>query len=196
MCARPDAFNMSAMGPPPKTPSAENGPRIETIPEGDDRTRLMCPDCGFIHYENPKIIVGAVVRLDDRILLCRRAIAPRLGFWTLPAGYLELNEAPHQGARREAWEEACAKIEIGSLLAIYDIPRLSQVQLIYRARLMDEAVKPGIESQAVALFKWGEIPWSEIAFPTVRWALRHDRELGDTEIFTPRTNPQGETDLP
>ena len=189
MCAGPDAVNMSAMRPPPKTPSAENGPRIETIPEGDDRTRLTCPDCGFIHYENPKMIVGAVVRADDRVLLCRRAIAPRLGYWTLPAGDLELNEAPEAGARREAWEEAYAKIEIGALLAIYDIPRLSQVQLIYRARLMDEAVKPGIESQAVALFKWEEIPWSEIAFPTVRWALRHDRELGDTEIFIPRINP-------
>ncbi len=184
------------MGPPPKTPSAENGPRIETIPEGDDRTRLMCPDCGFIHYENPKIIVGAVVRLEDRILLCRRAIAPRLGFWTLPAGYLELNEAPDEGAKREAWEEACAKIEIDGLLAVYDIPRLSQVQLIYRARLIDASVKPGPESQAVALFEWREIPWSEIAFPTVRWALAHDRELGDTEIFAPRTNPQGESDLP
>ena len=187
---------MSGMRPPSKTPSAENGPRVETIPEGDDRTRLMCPDCGFIQYENPKIIVGAVVRLDDRILLCRRAIDPRLGFWTLPAGYLELNEAPDQGARREAWEEATAKIEIGSLLAIYDIPRLSQVQLIYRARLIDEVIKPGIESQAVTLFKWEEIPWPEIAFPTVRWALRHDREMGDTEIFTPRTNPRGESDLP
>lgn len=195
MCARPDAFNMPAMSLPPKTPPVGNGPRVETIPEGDDRARLMCPDCGFIHYENPKMIVGAVVRWDDRILLCRRAIAPRLGYWTLPAGYLELNEAPEEGARREAWEEACAKIEITSLLAVYDIPRLSQVQLIYRARLLDEAVKPGAESQAVALFEWGKIPWSEIAFPTVRWALRHDRELGDTEIFTPRTNPQGETDL-
>jgi ADP-ribose pyrophosphatase YjhB (NUDIX family) len=187
---------MSAMSPPPKTPSVEAGPRVETIPAGDDRTRLTCPDCGFIHYENPKMIVGAVVRAGNRVLLCRRAIAPRLGYWTLPAGYLELNEAPEEGAKREAWEEAYAKIEIGSLLAIYDIPRLSQVQLIYRARLMDEAVKPGIESQAVALFKWGEIPWSEIAFPTVRWALCHDRELGDAEIFTPRINPQGETDLP
>ena len=186
---------MSAMSLPPKTPSVGNGPRVETIPEGDDRARLMCPDCGFIHYENPKMIVGAVARWDDRILLCRRAIAPRLGYWTLPAGYLELNEAPEEGARREAWEEAYAKIEITSLLAVYDIPRLSQVQLIYRARLIDESVKPGAESQAVALFEWGEIPWSEIAFPTVRWALRHDRELGDTEIFTPRTNPQGETDL-
>ncbi len=174
----------------------ENGPRVEKIPDGDDRARLVCPDCGFIHYENPKMIVGAVVRLDDRVLLCRRAIAPRLGYWTLPAGYLELNESPDAGAKREAWEEAYAKIEISSLLAVYDIPRLSQVQLIYRARLVDEAVKPGIESQAVALFKWDEIPWSEIAFPTVHWALHHDRELGDTMIFAPRTNPENDPSFP
>jgi ADP-ribose pyrophosphatase YjhB (NUDIX family) len=187
---------MSGMSMPPKLPSADNGPRVETIPEGDDRARLVCPDCGFIHYENPKMIVGAVVRLDDRVLLCRRAIAPRLGFWTLPAGYLELNESPDEGAKREAWEEAYAKIEISGLLAVYDIPRLSQVQLIYRARLIDEAVKPGIESQAVALFKWDEIPWSEIAFPTVHWALHHDRELGDAENFAPRTNPEDDSGLP
>jgi ADP-ribose pyrophosphatase YjhB (NUDIX family) len=193
---RPDPFNMSGMSTPPKTPSVENGPRVETIPEGDDRARLTCPDCGFIHYENPKMIVGAVVWAEDRVLLCRRAIAPRLGYWTLPAGYLELNEAPEEGAKREAWEEAYAKIEIGNLLAVYNVPRLSQVQLIYRARLIDEAIKPGLESQAVALFKWEEIPWSEIAFPTVRWALHHDRELGDTKIFAPRTNPEGESDLP
>ncbi|MDX1483850.1 MAG: NUDIX hydrolase [Alphaproteobacteria bacterium] len=184
------------MSMPPKTPTPDAGPRVEDIPEGDDRTRLICPDCGFIHYENPKMVVGAVVRAGDRILLCRRAIAPRMGFWTLPAGYLELNEAPDEGARREAWEEAFAKIEIESLLAIYSIPRLSQVQLIYRARLMDEAIKPGIESQAVALFRWDEIPWGEIAFPTVRWALHHDREIGAAKIFEPRTNITDDPGLP
>lgn len=177
-------------------PQPENGPRVEDIPEGDDRLRLICPDCGFIHYDNPKMVVGSVVRFEDRFLLCRRAINPRLGYWTLPAGYLELNEAPHEGAMREAWEEAYAKIEIHSLLAVYSIPRLSQVQLIYRARLLDEAVKPGIESQAVALFTWDEIPWSEIAFPTVHWALNHDRELGETQVSEPRTNPPGASDIP
>jgi len=184
------------MSTPPKPPGPDSGPRVEEIPEGDDRLRLVCPDCGFIHYDNPKMVVGSVVRWDDKVLLCRRAIAPRPGFWTLPAGYLELNEAPHEGAMREAWEEAYARIEIRSLLAVYSIPRLSQVQLIYRATLTDAAIKPGIESQAVGLFSWDEIPWSEIAFPTVTWALHHDRELGDTEIFEPRTNPEGESDLP
>lgn len=187
---------MSAMSKPPIAPTSGSGPRVEEIPEGDDRLRLICPECGFIQYDNPKMVVGSVVHFGDRILLCRRAIAPRLGYWTLPAGYLELNEAPHEGAMREAWEEAHARIEISALLAVYSIPRLSQVQLIYRAQLTDEAVRPGIESQAVGLFAWNEIPWSEIAFPTVRWALNHDRELGAAEIFEPRTNPPGESDLP
>ncbi len=187
---------MADMSTPPKPSCPGSGPRVEDVPDGDDRLRLICPDCGFIHYENPKMVVGSVVRSGDRVLLCRRAIAPRLGYWTLPAGYLELNEAPHEGAMREAFEEAHARIEILSLLAVYSIPRLSQVQLIYRARLTDESIKPGIESQAVDLFSWEQIPWSEIAFPTVRWALRHDRELGETEVFEPRTNPPTESDLP
>ena len=180
------------MREPPKEPPDVAGPRVEDIPEGDHRVRLICPDCGFIHYEIPKGVVGAVVASGDRILLCRRAIVPRKGYWTLPAGYMELNEAPHEGAIREAWEEAFARIEIDSLLAIYTIARLSQVQLIYRARLLDAAIKPGTESQAVRLFKWQEIPWSEIAFPTVHWALHHHRELGDTKNFAPRTNPEDE----
>lgn len=187
---------MSTPPKPPAPPGSESGPRVEEVPEGDDRLRLVCPDCGFIHYDNPKMVVGAVVRRGDRILLCRRAIPPRLGYWTLPAGYLELNEAPHEGAMREVWEEAYARIEIHALLAVYSIPRLSQVQLIYRATLTDEAIKPGIESQAVGLFTWDEIPWSEIAFPTVHWALHHDRELGETQVFEPRTNPEGESDIP
>src|SRR6202000_752420 len=113
------------------------------IPEGDDRERLVCGECGFVLYDNPKIVVGSVVRWRDKILMCRRAINPRRGFWTLPAGYLELNESTQAGAAREAWEEARAKIAIETLLAIYDIPRISQVQLIYRARLVDDAVPAG-----------------------------------------------------
>ena len=159
------------------------------IPDGDNMERLVCNSCGWIHYDNPKIVVGSVAVWEHRILMCRRAIEPRTGFWTLPAGYMELNESPEAGAMREAWEEAFAKIEIDHLLAIYTIARLSQVQLIYRARLLDEKIKPGIESQAVGLFKWEDIPWSEIAFPTVHWALHHHRELGDTKNFAPRTNP-------
>jgi ADP-ribose pyrophosphatase YjhB (NUDIX family) len=165
------------------------GPSVRAIPEGDDRERLICTDCGFVLYDNPKIVVGSVARWDDKILMCRRAIDPRRGFWTLPAGYLELNESTRAGAEREAWEEARAKIAIESLLAIYDITRLSQVQLIYRARLLDDAVEPGPESLEVALFGWDEIPWDAIAFPSVRWALQHEREIELGGDPAPRTNP-------
>jgi ADP-ribose pyrophosphatase YjhB (NUDIX family) len=166
-----------------------SGPSMRGIPEGDDRERLICAECGFILYDNPKIVVGSVVRWDERILLCRRAINPRKGFWTLPAGYLELNEATTAGAEREAWEEARARINIEGLLAIYDIPRISQVQLIYRARLIDEAVAAGPESLEVALFLWDDIPWSELAFPSVGWALNHYRDAQASGDFTPRTAP-------
>jgi ADP-ribose pyrophosphatase YjhB (NUDIX family) len=165
------------------------GPSVRRIPDGDNRERMICAECGFVLYDNPKIVVGSVPRWGERILMCRRAIHPRRGYWTLPAGYLELNEATTAGAEREAFEEAQARIEIEGLLAIYDIPRISQVQLIYRARLMDTAVAAGPESLEVALFGWDEIPWEEIAFPSVRWALHHDREARLTGDFTARFAP-------
>ena len=168
------------------------GPVDRAVPPGDNRERLVCGDCGYIVYDNPKIVVGSVVRHRGRYLLCRRAIEPRLGYWTLPAGYLELNETTEAGALREAWEEAQARIEIEGLLAIYNIPRLSQVQLIYRARLVGEAFAPGPESQAVELFGWDEIPWADLAFPSVRWSLDADRRLGDAAPFRPDTNPAGD----
>jgi len=170
-------------------PGATRGPSVRGVPEGDNRERMICADCGFVLYDNPKIVVGSVPRWGERILLCRRAINPRRGFWTLPAGYLELNESTSAGAEREAWEEAQARIQIEGLLAIYDIPRISQVQLIYRARLVDEAVAAGPESLEVALFRWDEIPWDEIAFPSVRWALNHDREARASGDFTARVAP-------
>jgi ADP-ribose pyrophosphatase YjhB (NUDIX family) len=162
------------------------------IPDGEDRLREVCAHCGFINYENPKIAVGSVVRDGDRILLCKRAINPRKGFWTLPAGFLEQHETTMAGAAREAMEEASAKIEIEALLAVYSIPRLSQVQLIYRARLADPKIAPGPESAEVGLFTRDEIPWSEIAFPSVHWALGHDREAADRAVFAPFVNPPGE----
>src|SRR5690349_12596157 len=165
------------------------GPSVRGVPEGDNRERMICAECGYILYDNPKIVVGSVARWDDRILLVRRSIEPRYGYWTLPAGYLELNEAASAGAEREAWEEARAKIEIEGLLAIYDIPRISQVQLIYRARLLDDRVAAGPESLEVRLFGWDEIPWEEIAFPSVRWALNHEREARASGDFTTRTAP-------
>jgi len=165
------------------------GPTLFTIPEGDTLARKVCPDCGFIAYENPKIIVGAVCRWEERILLCRRAIEPRTGYWTLPAGYLELNEATPAGAAREAWEEARARIEIEGLLAVYDIPRLSQVQLIYRALLVTPEIAAGPESLEVRLFAWDEIPWNDLAFPSVKWALDQYHEgLASGDRVT-RRNP-------
>jgi len=168
------------------------GPSIRQIPPGDNRERLVCGDCGFVAYENPKIVVGSVPVWEGRILMCRRAIEPRHGFWTLPAGYLELHETAPEGAMREAMEEATALIELDQLLAVYNIPRLSQVQLIYRARLASPEIAPGEESLEVALFAWDEIPWDDIAFPSVHWALADWRETMHLPAFAPRTNPPGE----
>lgn len=167
------------------------GPRVHEIPEGDSRERLICPDCGFINYENPKVVVGAVIVHDDRILMCRRAIHPRRGYWTIPAGYLELGESTAAGARREAREEACAEIEIEGLLGLYSIPRISQVQLIYRARMATPHFAAGEESEAAELYRWDDIPWTDIAFPSVHWALGHYLETKGQAVFAPRGNPPG-----
>ncbi|MCR0982448.1 NUDIX hydrolase [Roseomonas populi] len=147
----------------------------------DDRDRLVCRDCGYVAYENPKIVVGSVVSLPDgsggeAVLLCRRAIEPRQGFWTLPAGYMELGETAEEGARREAWEEACARIRTEGVLAVYSIARIGQVQVMFRARLEEPGFAAGPESLEVRAFAWDEIPWDDIAFPTVRWALNAWRD--------------------
>jgi len=182
---------MAAMTDP--AASGPRGPSVRTVPKGDDRERLVCPDCGWVDYENPKIVVGSVAAWEGRVLLCRRAIEPRLGFWTLPAGYLELNETTADGAVREAWEEARARIRIDALLAVYEVPRISQVQLIYRAALLSPEVAPGPESAEVGLFAWDEIPWDAIAFPTVRWALGDHRSRLGVGVFAPAVNPVSET---
>lgn len=153
---------------------------------------MICGECGFVSYENPKVVVGSVAAWEGKILLCRRSIDPRKGFWTLPAGYLEMGESPLEGALREAREEANARLEIDQLLAVYTIPRISQVQLIYRARLLDPDVKAGEETAELDLFRWEDIPWAEIAFPSVRWALGHFREVRDLKRFAPNVNPSGE----
>lgn len=165
----------------------------QLIPAGDNRPRQVCTDCGFIAYENPKVVVGAVVTWGEQILLCRRAIDPQHGFWTLPAGFLEQHESAETGAQREAMEEANAKIQIDTLLAAYTIPRLSQVQLIYRARLLDRAISPGIESLDVRLFDYADIPWSELAFPSVHWALTQFASVRHLSTFPAFSNPPGET---
>ncbi|MBT8471153.1 MAG: NUDIX hydrolase [Marinicaulis sp.] len=160
------------------------------VPDGDDRERAVCTACGFIDYQNPKIVVGSVATWQDKILLCRRAIEPREGYWTLPAGYLEIGEDAEAGAIREAYEEATARIKIDRLLAVYSVPRISQVQLIYRARLISSDIAAGPESSEVALVNFDNAPWSDIAFPTVDWALRHYDETKGRSDFAPFSNPQ------
>jgi ADP-ribose pyrophosphatase YjhB (NUDIX family) len=162
---------------------------IRTVPDGDDRERLTCRDCGFIAYENPKIIVGSVVVTDGRLLMCRRAIEPRRGYWTLPAGYLELHETVEEGARREAWEEARARIALEGVMAIYSIARIGQVQIIFRASLAEPGFGPGPESLDVQLFAWDAIPWDAIAFPSVHWSLRAWRRGADAPLGVPAVNP-------
>lgn len=172
--------------PPPPKSCCEF---VRRIPDGDNLERDVCARCGHIHYVNPKIVVGSVCSWHGRILLCRRAIEPRLGFWTIPAGYMEERETPAQGAAREAWEEALTRIEIDRLLAIYAVPRISQVQLIFRAKLSSAEFGAGSESLEVKLFAWEEIPWGELAFPSVLWALKHFQQTQNDSDFAPFGNP-------
>jgi len=162
------------------------------VPEGDSRERRVCATCGYVDYQNPKVVVGSVVSQDGRVLLCRRAIEPRRGFWTLPAGYLELGETVEEGARREAFEEAEADIAIDGILAVYSISRIGQVQVIFRALFADPehpSFTPGPESAEVALFAWEDIPWHQIAFPSVHWALAAWRAAQGRALAAPAGNP-------
>ena len=165
---------------------------VRTIPDGDTIERQVCTACGYVAYENPKIVVGSVVSEGGRILLCRRAIEPRSGYWTLPAGYLELNETTAEGARREAMEEAGADIAIDGLLALYDVSRIGQVQIMYRASFAKPGIQAGIESLEVRMFAWEDIPWDTIAFPTVHWALQAWREAGSGPLGAPAGNPDSD----
>jgi ADP-ribose pyrophosphatase YjhB (NUDIX family) len=170
---------------------------VRRIPEGDDHERLICADCGHVSYENPKVVVGSIVAEGDTVLLCRRAIEPRHGFWTIPAGYMEMGETVEEGARREAWEEARARIALDGVLAVYSIARLGQVQVIFRARFVQPGFEPGPESLEVRRFAWGEIPWDEIAFPSVRWALKAWREGAAGGVaLNPAEDPRGVRPLP
>jgi ADP-ribose pyrophosphatase YjhB (NUDIX family) len=161
------------------------------VPQGDDKPRQMCNDCGFINYVNPKIVTGVVVSDEQsRILLCRRAIEPRRGFWTNPAGFMEEGESTSQGAAREAFEEACVKVDIDALLGIYEVPRISQVHFMYRGRLVGDFA-PGPESLEVKLFAYEDIPWDELAFPTGTWALKDWAQVQGQARFIPFANPPG-----
>ena len=144
---------------------------IFEIPAGDNRHRYCCRHCSTIHYQNPRMVVGTVTVWADQVLLCKRAIEPRYGFWTLPAGFMENGETTGEGAMRETLEEAGARIELGPAFSIIDVPHVDQVHMFYRARLLDTAFDPGEESLEVRLFHEHEIPWDELAFRTVRRTL-------------------------
>jgi len=152
------------------------------VPAGDTLPRHVCDACNTIHYQNPKMVVGGIAEWEDRILLCRRAIEPRHGLWTVPAGFMENGETTAQGAERETLEEANARVEIGPLFALYNIPHINQVYLLFRARLLDTNFSPGAETLEVRLVGEADVPWSEIAFATVRNTLTHyfnDQKRGE-----------------
>lgn len=142
------------------------------IPDGDDRERFVCSSCETIHYINPRVIVGCVPYYDGRVLLCKRAIEPRKGYWTLPAGFMENGETTPQGAARETWEEAEARVSNLELYRIYDVPYISQVYMFYRCDVDDGKFGVGPESLETDLYREEDIPWDDIAFPVVKETLR------------------------
>ncbi len=165
-----------------------------TVPPGDSRARHVCTACGFIHYQNPRMIVGTVPEWDGRVLLCRRAIHPRKNLWTLPAGFLENGESADQGAARETWEEARTRVEIVAPYTLLSVPHVDQVHLYYRARMQAAEYSAGEESLEVELFNLEHIPWQELAFSTVRETLRHycvDRDKGRWGLYSDTIVRQG-----
>ncbi len=146
------------------------------VPAGDNRERAVCGSCQQVHYENPLNVVGTVpIAPDGRVLLCRRAIEPRKGYWTLPAGFMEQGETVSEGALRETLEEAGARVQLLGLMSVLNVVHVGQVHLFFRAKLLDLDFAPGEESLEVALFDWTQVPWDELAFRTVRATLDHQR---------------------
>lgn len=155
------------------------------IPEGDDRERHLCAGCGAIHYINPRVIVGCLPIHDDRVLLCKRAIEPRRGYWTLPAGFMEIGESTAEGAARETWEEAHAEATDLQLYRVFDVPHISQVYTFYRCGIRDGRYGIGPESLDSALYDFDDIPWEQLAFPTVFEVLKEflaDRVAGEFPV--------------
>ncbi|MGB1111280.1 MAG: NUDIX hydrolase [Gammaproteobacteria bacterium] len=153
------------------------------VPQGDNRPRYVCSDCGTIHYSNPKIVAGCLATWGEKLLLCQRAIEPRKGLWTLPAGFMENEESVEQAAARETLEEADARVDVSGLYGLYSIPRISQVYMIYRAELRDLDFGPGEESLAVELLGVDEIPWDDIAFRVITAVLNNYRQDLDSGRF-------------
>jgi ADP-ribose pyrophosphatase YjhB (NUDIX family) len=163
------------------------GAVLYRVPADDNRERATCTECGEIHYENPLNVVGTVPVWGEQVLLCRRAIEPRHGFWTLPAGFLELGESTADGALRETVEEAGARVELQGLFTLLNVVRVGQVHLYYRARMLDTTLDPGPETLEARMFHEHEIPWNELAFRTVRQTLEHffeDRRRGAFGVHT------------
>jgi len=155
-------------------------PLVQRVPPGDDRLRHVCDACGTVHYRNPKVVVGTIPRYRNKILLCRRAIEPRYGFWTLPAGFLETGESLAEGARRETMEEAGARLDGLIPYAAFNITFVSQIYFMFLADMVSSEFRAGHESLEVRLFTENEIPWSEIAFTVIRETLkRYYRDLQD-----------------
>lgn len=157
------------------------------MPEGDNRDRHVCNHCGTIHYKNPHIIAGCIPTYEDKVLLCKRAIEPRHGLWTLPAGFMENEETTVAGALRECHEEAQTTIANPLLSCIFDVPQISQVYIFFRGPLSHLNFGPGEESLEVELFRENEVPWTELAFPVVELALHHyfeDVKRGEFQIHT------------
>jgi len=168
-------------------------PVVQRVPPGDSLPRYVCDQCGEIHYQNPKLVVGAVPEWEGRLLLCRRAIEPRYGYWTLPAGFMENDETAGDAAARETLEEAGARIALIDAYTMISVPMVNQVHLFYRARLLDLEFKPGEESLEVALFEEDALPWKQIAFRTVGLTLRHwfaDRARGSFPFHAEDVKPR------
>lgn len=146
---------------------------VQRVPPGDTLPRYVCERCGTIHYDNPKVIVGCVCAWQDQVLLCRRAIEPRHGLWTVPAGFLENGETTAAGAQRETLEEANAHVQIDGLFALYNLPHINQIYMLFRGRLLDLEFSPGAETLETRLVREADVPWSELAFATVRNTLIH-----------------------
>ncbi len=160
---------------------------VQRVPDGDNRQRAVCPACETIHYSNPNVVVGCIPEWEGRILLCKRAIEPRAGYWTLPAGFLEHEETTRQGGARETLEEANAIVEVGELFSIIGVPYIGQIHMFYRARLLEPEFSAGAESTHVALYQEADIPWDDLAFPTVAHTLRwyfEDRQRGQFGMHT------------
>ena len=149
------------------------------VPDGDTLPRYVCPSCHTVHYQNPRVVVGCVPEHDGRLLLCKRAIEPRLGYWTVPAGFLENGETLEAGAARETWEEARARVEITTMLAVVNVTHVHQVHIMFRATMQTSEFAPGPESLEVELIRPEDIPWQLLAFPSVTYTLRRYLEGGE-----------------